>query len=535
MDIYTNKILKIQDLSICYPNNRELVLDNLNLEIQRGETLAVIGSSGCGKSTIAKSVLQILPYGTFIKGEIFVAGRNLKEFDHLSLTKIRGESIGLIFQDPMTRLNPLMSIGEHLLDTLYSHRPKESFHWREKRSKELLEKVGIESSRFSSYPHELSGGMKQRVCIALAISLNPSLIIADEPTTSLDVIIAEQIMSELIHLCKELNSSLLLISHDLGLAAKWCNDIAILDQGRIVEKGKSRQILLKPKSYIGKTLVRAAYAKEKSRSKLKSTKKIILEVDGLRCWHSTGGWPWQSNWLKAIEDVSFNLFEKETLGVVGISGCGKSTLCRALMGLNSIRGGEVKLYGQTLLDKNKEFVKGASRSIQMIFQDPCSCLNPKMTVGESISDPLLIHNLFGKSFAREKVRELLAQVGLIPAEQFENRFPSELSGGQQQRVAIARSLALEPKILICDESLSMLDSEIQSEVLELLSSLQKKLSLSILFITHDLSLATGFCDRILVLDQGRIIEQGDHVFDKPESNLVKKFVAASPRLPKLTN
>ncbi len=525
-------VLIIKNLNFCYSGSKSWVLDKVNLNIKRGESLALIGSSGSGKSTIAKILLQITPLGSMCRGEISVYGHDLLKCEFKNYEKYRGELVGLIFQDPGTRLNPLMTIGSHLVDMLRSHKPDKSSLWIKNRAEELLEKVGISVERFHSYPHELSGGMRQRVAIALAISLNPPLIVADEPTSSLDVTIANQVMGELSFLCNELGSSLLLISHDLALASRWCNRIAILDSGGIVEENHTSQLFSNPTSLLGKKLVKAVKAREELPLSLNSKQDVILEVDRLRCWHSVSKLPWQVKWIKTINEISFSLSSGETLGIVGVSGCGKSTLCRALLGLIPIRGGEVKLFGKKLFYLNRKDMKFLRQSVQMVFQDPFTSLNPHMTVLEAISDPLLIHGLANVVSAKEKVRFLLEQVGLAPVEDFQGRLPHQLSGGQQQRVAIARALALKPKVLICDESVSMLDVEIQADILKLLRQLQDKLGLSILFITHDLSLASSFCHRVIVLDQGKIVEEGqaDLIISNPQATLTKELVSISPKI-----
>ncbi len=526
-------ILKIDHMQMRYPRSHHWALDGLSLSVKAGERIALVGPSGSGKSSIAKTILQLLPSGSICKGELLLMGQDPRKLVPTKLRQFRSQAVGLIFQDPMTRLNPLMSIGEHLLDTLKGHQPKTSRKWRKDRAETLLARVKLDHARFSAYPHELSGGMRQRLAIALAIAHNPPLIIADEPTTSLDVVVADQIMSELTNLCDELNSALILISHDLSLTGRWCKNTAIIDHGQVIEQGTSSDLLRNPKSLLGKKLLHAARSLEGDISPPKPNRKIVLEVENLRCWHSQPGLPWHNNWLKTIDSVSFQLLEGECLGVVGTSGCGKSTLCRSLIGLSKIRGGRVILKGENLLNLKGNKLKKAQKSLQMVFQDPLACLNPKMTVKDAISDPILIHEQTTISLAYERSRELLAQVGLNPAEEFQNRLPRELSGGQQQRVAIARAIALKPKVLICDESISMLDAEIQSEILMLLRELQSNLGLAILFVTHDLKVAAGFCHKILVLDQGKVIEKGpaNDLFNSPKTKITKLFSQTCPRLP----
>lgn len=340
-------------------------------------------------------------------------------------------------------------------------------------------------------------------------------------------------MAVLRNLCEELGSALLLITHDLAMAHRWCDDMAVLDGGQLVEENSSDQLLTHPQSEIGKRLVTAARAREGGQTPITPESTAVLQVSGLRCWHNLGGPPWSPTWLKAVDGVSFTLESGETLGVVGGSGCGKSTLCRALMGLTPIRGGQVWLQKQNLLQLKGSAERRARRSMQMVFQDPLACLNPALSIADAIADPLLIHGLASRAAARERARELLELVGLVPAELFQNRLPKQLSGGQQQRVAIARALALGPNVLICDESVSMLDAEIQAEVLALLRRLQRDLGLAMIFVTHDLSVASGFCHRVIVLDHGRVVEEGpgDQLLRQPEAAITKTLVEACPRLP----
>ncbi len=533
MNNCSKEVLKINKLSTIYPNSNTYVLNGLSLKMNRGDRLALVGSSGCGKSTVAKAVMQLLPNGCICDGEIFLNGKNLLKFDDDSLQTFRGKEVGLIFQDPMSRLNPLMTVGDHLVDTFKAHDDYEPTNNLVAKAKILLEKVGIDPLRFKSFPHEFSGGMRQRVAIALAICLKPSLIIADEPTTSLDTLVADQIMKELSLLCDEIGTSLLLISHDLSMAYKWCNKIAILNRGIIVESGNIKEIVVNPKTDIAQRLVNAEKILEGSEREIMDKSHPLLRVNRLRCWHDLGSWPFNSFWLKAVNEVTFSLHEGETLGIVGPSGCGKSTLSKALTGLLPKRGGSVSFLGKNISTINNKSIKQLRKNIQTIFQDPSASLNPKMSVIDAIIDPILIHKLLSRSQAREKARNLLELVGLKPSAMYEQRLPSQLSGGQQQRVVIARALALSPKILICDESVSMLDAEIQAEVLELLRSLQQELKLSMLFITHDLSVAAGFCHRVLVFDKGKIIEEnsGKNLLNNPQKYLTKQMVKACPRLP----
>jgi peptide/nickel transport system ATP-binding protein len=523
----TGPVLALKQLVVQYPGSDTPTLNGLDLSLHPGERLALVGPSGCGKSTVARAVLQLLPQGSTCSGALQLTGQDPRQLRSSALRRLRGEAVGLVFQDPMTRLNPLLTIGEHLSDTLADHRPRWTRRQLRLRAEDLLERVGIRADRYSSYPHQFSGGMRQRLAIALAMALEPPLVIADEPTTSLDVAVAGQVMGELSALCEESGSALLLITHDLAMAGRWCQQIAVLDRGQLVEQAPARQLLSQPQSALAQRLVAAARSREGSPTPATpAATPVLLELEALRCWHPLPSLPWQQRWYKAVDGVSLRLHEGETIGVVGASGCGKSTLCRALMGLVPVRGGSVRLRGQ-------ELNRRARRCIQMVFQDPLACLNPAMTVGQAIADPLLIHRLASRAEARERARQLLAAVGLNPAEAFEHRLPRQLSGGQQQRVAIARALVLNPQVLLCDESVSMLDAEVQAEVLELLRELQQRLGLGMLFVTHDLAVASGFCQRVIVLDGGRIVEEGpgDQLLAAPQAPITRTLVEACPRLP----
>ena len=529
-------VLELRQLRVRYPAAERPTLDGLDLSLHPGERLALVGPSGCGKSTVARAVLQLLPPGSSCEGGLELTGQDPRHLSRADLRRLRGGAVGLVFQDPMTRLNPLLTIGDHLRDTLAGHHFGGGEGSRQRQqAQQLLERVGIDPSRYSSYPHEFSGGMRQRLAIALALALSPPLVIADEPTTSLDVAVAGQVMAELAGLCEESGSALLLISHDLAMAGRWCERIAVLDGGRLVEEAPSHTLLTAPRSPLAQRLVAAARLREGGVAEAPPERPLLLQIDELRSWHPLPSPPWQPRWLKAVDGVSLSLQEGETVGLVGASGCGKSSLCRALMGLAPVRGGSVRLEGRDLRSLKGGELRRARRRIQMVFQDPLACLNPQMSVGEAVADPLLIHGLASHAEARERARAQLAAVGLEPPESFEQRLPRQLSGGQQQRVAIARALILEPKVLLCDESVSMLDAEVQTDVLNLLADLQRRLGLGLLFVTHDLNVASGFCHRVIVLEGGRIVEQGpgDQLLRHPRAAITRTLVEACPRLPAL--
>ena len=518
-------VLQLEDLVVAYPGSADPTLDGLTLSLQRGERLALVGPSGCGKSTVARAVLGLLPEGSRSQGRLELLGSDPRRLRRAALNRLRGEAVGLVFQDPMTRLNPLISIGDHLRDTLSAHGAQAA------RAEELLQRVGIGPERMNSYPHQFSGGMRQRVAIALAMALQPPLVIADEPTTSLDVAVAGQVMAELTALCQEAGSALLLITHDLAMAGRWCQRMAVMQDGRLLEEASASEVLLQPQQPLTQRLVAAARQREGGATPQAPATPVVLELHQLRCWHRLGGWPWQPQWLRSVDGISLRLHAGETLGVVGPSGCGKSTLCRALMGLNPVRGGEVMLQGRDLRRLQGQELRQARQRLQMVFQDPLACLNPAMTVIDAVADPLLIHGLASPGQAREQARTVLASVGLDAS--LAQRLPRQLSGGQQQRVAIARALVLQPAVLLCDESVSMLDAEVQAEVLQLLRQLQEQLGVAILFVTHDLGVASGFCHRVVVLDQGRIVEEGpgDVMLQAPAAAITRELVEACPRLP----
>ena len=518
-------VLQLEDLVVAYPGSADPTLNGLTLSLQRGERLALVGPSGCGKSTVARAVLGLLPEGSRSQGRLELMGSDPRRLRRGALNRLRGEAVGLVFQDPMTRLNPLITIGDHLRDTLSAHGAQAA------RAEELLQRVGIGPERMNSYPHQFSGGMRQRVAIALAMALQPPLVIADEPTTSLDVAVAGQVMAELTGLCQEAGSALLLITHDLAMAGRWCQRMAVMQDGRLLEEASASEVLLQPQQPLTQRLVAAARQREGGATPQAPATPVVLELHQLRCWHRLGGWPWQPQWLRSVDGISLRLHAGETLGIVGPSGCGKSTLCRALMGLNPVRGGEVMLQGRDLRRLQGQDLRQARQRLQMVFQDPLACLNPAMTVIDAVADPLLIHGLASPGQAREQARTVLASVGLDAS--LAQRLPRQLSGGQQQRVAIARALVLQPAVLLCDESVSMLDAEVQAEVLQLLRQLQQQLGVAILFVTHDLGVASGFCHRVVVLDQGRIVEEGpgDVMLQAPAAAITRELVEACPRLP----
>ncbi len=553
----------VENLRVAYPSSRSAVkpqwaVDDVSFTLDAGERMGLVGESGCGKSTLGRAAMRLLPASTRIEGRVRFAGKSVFDLTPNEMRLFRGEAVALVFQDPMTRLDPLMTIGEHCIETLRAHEPKLSRRESKERALETLEAVKIPANRWSQYPHEFSGGMRQRVAIALALLLNPKLIVADEPTTSLDVTVAAQILKELTRLCRERQMALLLISHDLAMVGEYCDRIAVMYGGRVVESGAVGTILRQPEHEYTRSLLEAALhiqaiseeensntgAGEREREGEGENSQRQLPTPLLRIKNLKQYYTLESNFIakllskesggaiKAVDDVSFELYPGEILGLVGESGCGKSTLSRTILHLIRPTSGTVEFQGENLTQLSPPSLRAKRREIQMVFQDPHACLNPLMTVGQSIADPLFIHQLANPDQARSQVMEMLKRVGLIPTEDYYNRYPSDLSGGQQQRVAIARALITRPKLLICDEPVSMLDASVQSQVLELMLELKEEFKLTYLFITHDLWLARFLCDRIAVMNSGQIVEIGPthKLFTNPQHPYTQTLLQAAPLL-----
>ena len=557
----TNSLFSVENLRVAYPQRRGQsgwAVDGVSLTLQPGEKLGLVGESGCGKSTLGRAAMRLLPDSTLVEGQVLFSGESVFEMNASRLRRFRGEAVALIFQDPMTRLDPLMTVGQHCIETLQAHRPNLNRQQAKKRAIEVLEAVKIPASRWSQFPHEFSGGMRQRVAIALALLLDPKLIVADEPTTSLDVTVAAQIMQELTRLCAERGTAILLISHDLAMVAEYCDRIAVMYGGKVVETGPVQNVFQQPQHEYTRSLLKAALhiQKEKEKPALPPPRgesqpppnppqggkeegnSPLLTVTNLQQHYSL-----ESNLLeqlfsrnrdviKAVDNVNFQLERGEILGLVGESGCGKSTLSRTILQLIPATGGRVEFQGIDLTALASDAVRKYRRQMQMVFQDPHACLNPMMTVGESIADPLFIHKLASRDEAKKQVMAMLERVGLTPGEDFFGRYPGELSGGQQQRVSIARALITRPQLIICDEPVSMLDASVQTQVLELMLELKQEFNLTYLFITHDLWVARFFCDRIAVMNAGKIVEIGKtrDIFSNPQHPYTQQLLQAAPLL-----
>jgi peptide/nickel transport system ATP-binding protein len=546
-------LLTVQNLWVTYPqseSSQQIVnaIEDVSFQLAAGEKIGFVGESGCGKSTLGKAIMRLLPTNSQIEGQILFEGQSVPAMDAEAIRRFRGEVVGLIFQDPMTRLDPLMTIGNHCLETLQAHEPHLTKQQAKQRALDTLAAVKIPEDRFHQYPHEFSGGMRQRVAIALALLLNPKLIIADEPTTSLDVRVSAEILRELTRLCREREMGLLLISHDLATIATYCDRIVVMNKGRKEEEGTVEQIFGNPQAEYTQILLKSALhvqtneRVEELTAAALTLKKPILTLDRLQKHYTietslvqrilTNAKP---KITKAVENVHLELYEGEIFGLVGESGCGKSTLSRTILQLVPATGGTVTFCGEELTTLSPSQIRAKRREMQMIFQDPSASLNPMMTVGESIADPLIIHQLTDTpAQTRSQVLAMLERVGLTPAAEYYDRYPNQLSGGQQQRVGIARALITKPKLVICDEPVSMLDATIQAEVLELMLELKREHNLTYLFITHDLWLARFLCDRIAVMNQGQIVEMGDtqEIFFNPQQPYTQELLAAAPLLAK---
>lgn len=542
-------LFKIENLRVAYPQRDEeaviWAVNDVSFQLLPGEKMGLVGESGCGKSTIGRAIMRLLPASSQVEGKVIFRGNSVLDLTPLQMRKFRGEAVALVFQDPMTRLDPLMTIGNHCLETLAAHSPELTKQQAKEKALATLEKVKIPASRWSQYPHEFSGGMRQRVAIALALLLNPKLIVADEPTTSLDVTVSAQILQELTRLCAEDNMGLLLISHDLAMVGEYCDRIGVMYQGKMVETGKTENVFKNPQHEYTQSLLKAALhiqtvdeVENFTQARITNHQSPILKLTELQKHYSIEPnfieriFKGEGQQIKAVDGINLELYPGEILGLVGESGCGKSTLSRTILQLIPPTAGKVEFLGQDLTKLSRQEIRASRRQIQMVFQDPHACLNPAMTVGQSIADPLLIHNLANAEKAKEKVLWMLEKVGLTPAEMYYQRYPSDLSGGQQQRVAIARALITQPKLVICDEPVSMLDASVQSQVLDLMLQLKDEFELTYLFITHDLWLARFLCDRIAVMNGGKIVELGNtkEIFAHPQHPYTKTLLSAAPLL-----
>jgi peptide/nickel transport system ATP-binding protein len=559
-------LLEINNLSVDFPSRRGQVsaVNKVSLAVAKGEVLGLVGESGAGKSTVGNSVINLLePPGLISGGEIIFDGTRIDQLSNEEMRKLRGTKIGTIFQDPQTSLNPLMTIGKQLSETLIETLKISGASAREK-SIELLDSVGIPDPepRLNAYPHQFSGGMRQRVVIALALAGDPDLIIADEPTTALDVSIQKQILDLMKSLCKQRNLGVIIVTHDIGVIAEIADRVAVMYNGQLVEQGEVTQVLQKPKHDYTKSLISAVPSGDQklhrftvvdyidgstekvtlenvsdhwlSRNKPSNTHNIAVSVKNLSIEFSIRKALFRKNRisLKAVDDVSIEIKTGESFGLVGESGSGKSTLARLIAGLYTPKSGDIDIFGHNVLQKTEKTKTSLiRRKMQMIFQDPYSSLNSRMTVEDIVSEPIRFHrSTRNQSETSVVVRDLISFVGM-PSTSL-RKYPHEFSGGQRQRISIARALASRPEILICDEPTSALDVSVQANILNLLKDLQEELSLTMLFISHDLPVIRQMCDRVAVMQNGRICEiaETDTLFDHPNHEYSKHLLGLMPRM-----
>ena len=557
-------------------------VNDISFTLNRGETIGIVGESGSGKSVTSLSIMRLIPDppGRIASGEIIFHTKDGKQIDLTKISedemrKYRGNEIAMIFQEPMTSLNPVFTCGNQVMEAIQLHQ-KVSKHEATEITLKMFDKVKLPNPQriFDAYPHQLSGGQKQRVMIAMAMSCNPSILIADEPTTALDVTVQATILDLMAKLKGEIDSSIVFITHDLGVIAEIADKVIVMYKGKIVEQGTVLEIFSNPKHPYTKSLLACRPPLGKRLSKLPTVvdfmtedenggiiekhtsveqainavvitdeennarrKKVLagktlLQLKNVQTWFPVAKnfMGKTTDYVKAVDDVTFDVYEGETLGLVGESGCGKTTLGRTILRLAPAHGGEIVFDGKNILGLNNTDMKAMREHMQIIFQDPYSSLNPRITIGSAIMEPMTVHGIYANDKERkEKVLELLAKVNMKP--EFFNRYPHEFSGGQRQRICIARALALNPKFIICDESVSALDVSVQAQVLNLLIKLREEFKFTYIFISHDLSVVKFMSDRMVVMNKGKIEEMGisDDIYNNPQREYTQKLIAAIPK------
>ena len=514
-------LLEVRNLSVRFHTAQGVVnaVNDVSWHLDPGETLAILGESGSGKSVSSSAIMNLIdcPPGEITQGEIFFDGIDLLKASDEQRRALNGKRIAMIFQDPLSHLNPVYTVGWQIAETLTAHgRPDQMAR---DRALELVRRVGIPNPEqaMKKYPHQFSGGQRQRLMIAMALGLKPDILIADEPTTALDVTVQAEILTLLEELQEETGMGLVLITHDLGVVAEAADRAVVMEGGRIVETGTPHDLYHNAQHPYTRKLLAAAPGKGEMRQPDAQAQPIL----SCRNLSKTYGA------FHALDRVNFDLMKAETLAIVGESGSGKSTTARLILRLEEASGGEALWHGEDLLKKTPREMAKVRRQIQMVFQDPTQSLNPRMSVFEIISEAWVIHpGVVEKRRWRDRVGQLLDQVGLLP--EHANRYPHQFSGGQRQRIAIARALALEPELIICDEAVSALDVSIQAQVIELLGRLRDELGIAFMFIAHDLPVVRDFADRVLVMKQGEIVEQGPvrQIFEDPREPYTQRLLAA---------
>ena len=560
----SENLLEIRNLNVTFMSDGNVVkaVKNLNLNIPYGKTMGLVGESGSGKSVTSLAIMRLLPdhKGISVTGEILYKGQNLLKMSMKEMRAIRGNKISMIFQEPMTSLNPVYTVGDQIDETILLHQ-KFSKSEARKRTIELLTEVGIPDpeSKVNAYPHEMSGGQKQRVMIAMAMACEPELLICDEPTTALDVTIQQQVLDLMIELQKKHKMSMLFITHDLSVIADIADEVAVMYRGDKVEEQTCKGLFENPKHAYTKGLLACRPKIDRNPKRLPTVEAIlkdedafykalvdyktpriiteeknpvILELKDLKKYFpiKSGLFGTKVTDFKAVDGVSIKVRKGTTFGLVGESGCGKTTLGRAILRLIEPTSGEILYHGENIINKNPEEMRALRRKMQIIFQDPFSSLNPRMTIGDIITEPLVIHNIGGnKKEQLLMAAQLLEKVGLNGDAL--SRYPHEFSGGQRQRICIARALTLNPEFLVCDESVSALDVSVQAQVLNLLQDLQDDLGLTYIFISHDLSVVKYISDQVAVMNAGQIVEiaDPDTIYNHPTNAYTQRLINAIPK------
>ena len=551
-------VIDVAHLRIAFPGAGGLAaVEDLSFSLSRSKTLAIVGESGSGKSLTALALMGLLPVPAVWTGEINISGHDARYTMKHGVESeywrdIRGKAVSMVFQEPMSALNPVMRVGKQLSEAIAAH-GRLSGGNAKGLALQWLGKVQLPDPKaiYDRYPHQLSGGQKQRVMIAMAMSSHPALLIADEPTTALDVTVQREILSLMRELQAETGTAMIFITHDLALAAEMADDVLVLQGGQMMEYGPAGAVLQAPQHPYTRALLACRPGAAAKGKKLpvvadfltgavdvvpqplppvKMSNNVLLQVRHLRVWFpsQTNLFGTPTHFHRAVEDVSFDLNKGEVLGLVGESGCGKSTISRALMGLQAVESGQMIFNDHDLAHLGAAGWREMRRDVQMIFQDPYSSLNPRLTIGEAIREPLLVHGIVPRKEVEGEARRLMKLVQL--PEDALQRYPHQFSGGQRQRIGIARALALRPKLIICDESVSALDVSVQAQILNLLKELQAEFRLSYLFISHDLNVVHYMADRVLVMQAGKIVERGDadEVLKHPQHAYTQKLVAAIP-------
>ena len=533
-EMSVSPVLQIENLQISLPAgaDRPHALEGLSLTVNPGEVVCLVGESGSGKSLAAGAIMRLLPEPLVRKtgGTVIFEGRDLDELSEREMRALRGERMSMIFQEPMTALNPQKSVGWQIDEVLRLHT---GLSGKERRARviEMLGQVKIPdpASACNAYPHQVSGGQRQRVMIAMALILQPKLVIADEPTTALDVTTQLEILKLIRELQEREGTGILFITHDFGVVAEIADRVAVLREGLLVEEGPAREVLNAPRHPYTRALIAAVPSLRPPRPRDFSGAPVVLKAENIVKTYKARGsfFSGKRAGVRAVDDVSFDLRRSETLGIVGESGSGKTTVSRCVTRLLECDSGRASLDGRDILHLSAKALRAMRSEIQMVFQDPMASLNPRKRVVDLIAQGPIVHGA-DPAEARAKARELLALVELSPAAA--ERFPHEFSGGQRQRIGIARALAMEPKVIVADEPVSALDVSVQAQVLRLLADLRDRLDLSLLFVTHDLRVASQLCDRIVVMERGRVVEQGvtAEVFANPRHAYTRKLLSSSP-------